>query len=293
MDPSFIPIQVTPSKTPFGLDQLVRAYKTTLSAEAAIAAAPAVGTVDEVFPFMFLMPISTPESAASATRIDLVYIGCLADDGGEPAAPILPAQKTDQSTAVQSATSSKLNTGSTLASPATLQYYAPASVLTYFSFAAPGTTTAPVPSASPVPITLTISDTTYSPGGGIQGSIDALFTLQIVSTIESTEVVPGQYWQNVARTSKLYSPWIFDVASGPYVTLYNPGGNYTAGDTLTISSGGEGATISVLSVGSVFGDGGGILSFTVSSVTFTAAHTALPASGGSGSGAGFNVFIIP
>jgi hypothetical protein len=166
-------------------------------------------------------------------------------------------------------------------------------VLTYFSFGAPGTTQAPPPSASPVPITLTISDTTYSSAGGVQASIDALFTLQVISIIESTEIVPGHYWQNVARTSKLYSPWIFSVASGPYVTLYNPGDGYTAGDTLTISSGGGSATINVLSVGSVYGGGTGILSFTVGSDTFTTAHNALPASGGTGSGAGFNVMIIP
>jgi hypothetical protein len=290
MDPSFIPVEVVPSKTPFALDQLRRSYKTPLLAEAAIAAAPNVGDADEAFPFMFLMPISTPESAESATRIDLVYMGCLRDDG---AAPILPAQKTDNNTAVQSATSSKLNTGGTLASPATLQYYAPQSVLTYFSFGAPGTTEAPEPTGNPVPITLTISDTTYSSGGGIQSSIDALFTLQIISTLESTEIVPGQYWQNVARKQKTYSPWIFDVASGPYVTLFSPGNGYAASDTLTISSGGESATIVVDSVGSVWGGGTGILSYHVTANTFTTGHNALMASGGTGSGAGFNVFIIP
>jgi hypothetical protein len=297
MDPTFIPVDVTPDKTPFGLDQLRRNYKTSLSAEDAIAAAPAVGDADEVFPCMFLMPLSTPESAESATRVDLSYMGTIAFTGtgevGDPFLPVLPAAKTDYNTSVQSSTSSKLNTGATLASPATLQYYAPATVLTYFSFGAPGTATAPVPSASPVPITLTVSDTTYSPGGGVQSSIDTLFVLQIVSTIDSTEIVPGQYWLNTARTSKLYSPWIFDIASGPYVTLYNPGDGYTAGDSLGISSGSENATIIVDSVGSLWGGGTGILSFHVTSNTFTTAHTALPASGGSGSGAGFNVFIIP
>jgi hypothetical protein len=75
MDASFKPIEIVPSKTPFGLDQLRRSYKTALSATAAIAAAPTVGTADETFPTMFLMPITTPESAASATRIDLTYMG--------------------------------------------------------------------------------------------------------------------------------------------------------------------------------------------------------------------------
>src|SRR5580765_5231092 len=131
MDASFIPVEVVPSKTPFGLDQLRRSYKTALSAEDAIAAAPAIGTADEVFPFMFLMPISTPESAESATRIDLNYMGCMRDDGAEVPQPILPAQKHDDNTAVQSVSASKLSSGLTLASPATLQYYAPSNALTY------------------------------------------------------------------------------------------------------------------------------------------------------------------
>ena len=93
MDASFIPVEIVPSKTPFGLDQLRRSYKTALSAEAAIAAAPAVGTADEVFPNMFLMPISTPESAESATRIDLLYMGIFGED--------LPASKHDSDTVVR------------------------------------------------------------------------------------------------------------------------------------------------------------------------------------------------
>src|SRR4029077_4071122 len=117
MDPSFIPVEVVPSKTPFGLDQLRRSYKTALSAEDAIAAAPAAGTADEVFATMFLMPISTPESAESATRVELVYMGTF--DG------TLPAQKASTSAQVASATT---NTSSaifpaTATNPATVQFY--------------------------------------------------------------------------------------------------------------------------------------------------------------------------
>src|SRR5882724_10902055 len=103
MDPSFIPIETVPSKTPFGLDQLRRSYKTSKSAEDAIAAAPNVGDADEVFPKMFLMPITTPEPAATATRVDLIYQGCMKTDGDGN--PILPAQKHEDDDAVLSASS--------------------------------------------------------------------------------------------------------------------------------------------------------------------------------------------
>ena len=142
MDSSFIPVEVVPSVTAYGLEQLRRSYKTALSAEAAVAAAPLVGEPDEVFPNMFLVNVSTPESAESATRIDLLYMGCLRGDEG---VPILPNEKTDYGTAVQSATSSKNSYGATLNSPATLQYYAPSIALSYISFEGPGTTAAPTP----------------------------------------------------------------------------------------------------------------------------------------------------
>ncbi len=288
MDASFIVVEVVPSRTPFGLDQLRRTFKTSLSAAAAIAAAPAVGTVDETFPFMFLMPINAPESAESATRIDLVYQGCMAGDES----PTLPDQKHDSGNAVQSASSSKASTGGTMTSPATIQYYAPSNTLTYFTFGAAGTTPADTPAATPTVITWTVGDTSYSIGNLVSDLIDVFFSLQINQTITSTEVVPGQYWQNVATTTVTYVPFIFDVPSGPLVTLASPGDGYHVGDSLSISSGGEGATITVLTVGGILG-GSGILSFSVSANTFTVAHTLLPASGGFGTGAKFNVTIIP
>jgi hypothetical protein len=213
---------------------------------------------------------------------------------GEEGTPTLPLQKTDYSNAVQSATSSKSNDGTVLSSPATIQFYAPQTVLSYFSFGAPGTDVPSDPSGVPVIITLTVGDATFSAGsGGVQATVDKFFSQQVLATIDSTEIVPGAYWQNVARKTKGYSPWIFDVVSGPYLSLYSPGNGYTAGDTLGISSGGESATIVVDSVGSVWGGGTGLLQWHVTANTFTTSHNILMATGGTGTGAGFNVFIIP
>jgi hypothetical protein len=293
MDPSFNPVEVVPSKTPFGLDQLRRSYKTELSADDAMLAAPLPGTVDEVHPFMFLTAISTPESAESATRVDLVYTGCVlytwTGVEGDPFVPVLPDSKHEQGSDVQSATSSKLNSGLSLASPATVQFYAPSRVLTYFTFGAPGTTAADDPAEAPTVITLTISDTTYSPSGSIQNSVDQLFSAQIVATSQAVEIVPGQFWQNVARKTKVYVSWIFTpLAPGSYIYLSGWGINYFAGNSLAISSGGESGAITVDSVDV----SGQITGYHTTSNTFTVAHNLLPASGGSGTGAKFNVVIV-
>jgi hypothetical protein len=293
MDPSFIPVEVVPSKTPFGLDQLRRSYKTALSAEAAIAAAPAVGAVDEVFPCMFLMPISTPESAESATRIDLLYMGTIQFTGtgveGDPFLPVLPAQKHDADDAVQSASSSRSNDGRVASSPLTVQFYAPASTLSYFSFGAAGTIQADDPTDAIKIITLTVADTTMTIGTiSLQALVDAFFSEQIIETHQSTEIVPGQYWQNVSKKTKSLTAFIIDVAPGVYILMCYVGTGYAAGDTLTISSGGESATISITAVGI----SGEITAWTVSSNTFTVPYSCLVASGGSGSNARLSVEVV-
>jgi hypothetical protein len=222
----------------------------------------------------------------------VLYIGAFASSGGNP---VLPAAKTDQNVAVLSASSSKASDGAALTSPATVQYYAPTNDKTYFTYNAPATGNfATDPTAAIVPISLTIADTSYSITGPISDVINKFFTQQIIHTLESSELVlGGKYWQNISRKQKLLQAWLFAVTSGGYITLYSAGVGYSVGDSLSISAGGESATMSVTSVGSVYGAGGGILGFTVTANTFTASHTSLGASGGSGSGAGFNVTYVP
>ena len=284
-----VEIAVVPSKTAFGLDQLRRSYKTDSTAEA-MALTPVIGTPDGAFSFMFLVRADINETAATSTEVDLTFAGCLKDDGSGN--PLLPDQKLDYDNAVQSVSSSKSRSGLLLTSPATLQYYAPSRILSYMSFGGPGTLFASDPTADPVIITLTSGDTTLAPGTEVQTIVDNMFTLTVVNTFSSTEVVPGQYWQNQSRKTKIYSPWIFAITSGAYISLYSPGNGYTVGDTLTITSGSESATIVVDVVGGVLG-GSGIMTWHVTANTFTTAHNMLMATGGSGTGAGFNVFIIP
>jgi hypothetical protein len=287
MDPSFIPVEVVPSKTPFGLDQLRRSYKTALSAEDAIAAVPNVGDADEVFPFMFLMPIATPESAESATRIDLVYMGCIRDDGDGN--PILPVAKHDSATAVQSASSSRADDGRTADPAITVQFYAPTVKLTYFSFGAPGTDTAADPAEDLQVITVTLADQALSVGSGtVNGLIEAFFDVQTLETHESSEIVPGQYWQNTSQKVKSYTPFIFNLDPGAYLSLSAPGTSYAISDILTVAAGGESASVTVVQVGI----SNSITAFSVGSNTFTMAHANISASGGSGTGAKFNVNIV-
>ena|SRR5581483_7583451 len=288
MDASFMPIETVPGKNAFGLDTLRRSYKTDLSAEAAIAAAPDLGTADETFAKMFLTSVLTPEPAGAATQVDLIYTGCIKTSGGNP---VLPASKSEDDDQVQSVSSKRTSSGVILNDPVTLQYYAPSKVLSYVSFGGPGTQVADDPDEDPRVISYSVGDTTFSIGVVIQEIIDLLFMPQIIHTPKSTEIVPGQYWMNVSRKTKTLSPWIFDLTPGAYVLLASPGNGYTIGDSLTISSGGESATIVVDQVFGAFG-GSGLLAWHVTANTFTAAHNLLAASGGTGTGAKFNVIII-
>jgi hypothetical protein len=141
--------------------------------------------------------------------------------------------------------------------------------------------------------TYTFGDTTFSISGSLEDIINTLFSVHIIGTLQSKEIVSGQYWENVSRKTKTLTPFIFDFPSGAHLTLFSPGDGYSVGDILTVNGSSGYGTVQVLSVGSVFGGGTGILSYTQLSATFTENETALPASGGSGSGAGFNVWVIP
>jgi hypothetical protein len=208
MDSSFIPVQVVPSKTPFGLDQLRRSYKTALSAEDAIAAAPAVGDADEVFANMFLMPISTPESAESATRIDLVYTGSLSGDEGDPD---LPAIKHSLSDAIASATTytSSAIFPAVATVPASVSYHAHTSVITLFSIADTSAEVCPDPAAVTVDDLVSWTLAAEQPASSFPDIaawlLSAAFVQRVIETINSDEIVPGQYWQITKRkVTQLY-----------------------------------------------------------------------------------------
>jgi hypothetical protein len=205
---------------------------------------------------------------------------------------ILPPVKRQFDDAVMSASSQRTSDGTILNAAATVEYYAPTSVISYISLDGPGTTVAPPPSADPRVISFTVGDTSLSIGGPISTIVSSLFQIQTKQTFKSSEIVPDKYWQNESTTTKVLSPWVFDVTSGAYLILYSPGNGYAVGNTLTVSSGGQNAVVVVDSVFGAYG-GTGILDWHETSNSFTVAHNALPASGGSGSGAGFNVVIVP
>lgn len=209
MDASFIPIEVVPSRTPFGLDQLRRTYKTSLSAAAAIAAAPAVGTVDETFAFMFLMPINTPESAESATRVDLVYQGCLSGDE----TPTLPAVKHDSDNPVTTATTytSSAIFPAVATVPASVQYHAHANQISCFSQTETTTEEPDAPAAITVDDFITWTLAAEQPAGSFPDIqlwlLNNAFVQYVVESVQATEIVPGQYWQITKRKVMTLFPY--------------------------------------------------------------------------------------
>ncbi len=284
--------QKRPSQQQYGLDTFTEIYKCDATADVVLTdpTVPQIGSAHPDYEFMFVTGRPCYETGESASELNLIYTGCLNDDGlGNP---VLPAQQNQDDTQIQSASSSRASTGGILTSPATLQFYAPSNVLTYVSFGGPGTDLPDDPTGTPVVITWTVGDTSLSIGNLVTDLIDIFFTLQVNLTSQSSEIVSGQYWQNTFRKTLIYVPFIFDIPSGPFVTLASPGDGFTVGDTITISGTGS-ATMVVDSVGSIFGGGSGIIAYHVTSDTFTVGGNLIPGSGGTGSGSLWNVLIIP
>lgn len=281
----------TPSRTQFALDQLALSYKSDLPWDQTVVdpSLPEKGDAHPSFSFMFVSDVRLQESGANACEFEVIYQGAFQSSGG---APILPFAQTEQDSAVQSATSSKDSGGNALVSPATVQYYAPTNTKNFFSYNGPATSGfAADPSGAIVIISLTMSDTSYLVVGSIQDQVYSMFSQAVIHTLRSSEVVATKYWSNTSIKQKIFQPFLFDV-TGAHLILSVAGVGYTAGNTLTISSGGQSATIVVDSVGATFGAGGGILSFHATANTFTSTVNDLPASGGSGSGAVFSVWYI-
>lgn len=210
MDASFIPIAVTPSKTPFSLDQLVRTYKTSLSATAAMAAAPAVGTADETYPNMFLMPVSTPESAESATRIDLVYMGCFDGDEGDPTLPAIK-HSLERSVATATTYTSSAIFPAVADVPASVQYYQPASAIVVLSITSTSAEVCPDPDAIVVGDLISWTLAAEQPASSFPEIAAFLlsdaFVQNIVETSNAEEIVPGEYWQITKRKTMNLFPY--------------------------------------------------------------------------------------
>ncbi len=269
------PAEWTPNT--WGLDQLVIPYSGDVDDLETFLSAHSPGEVSPIDANMFLMS-KHPDSNKQFPTVQMVYQG---KRGGT-----LPPQRNGKSNPVQSCTS-VYGFGGPAVSPITIEYKAPTNTLSYITRTA-GTTEADDPSGSPIIVNVTAQGISFN-FSNIALILSNLFTEYIQGDIVSQETVPGQYWQNEAKKTKGYLPYVVNIVSGSAVIqLSTPGANYSIGDTLSISSGGESAVITVTSLGL----SNSVLSYLATS-NFTTPHAQLAASGGSGSGASFNVIIIP
>ncbi len=279
----------TPQNTQFGLDTFTEHYKCDATADVVLtdAGVPQMGDPHPDYPFMFVTGRPCVETGESASALDLIYTGCLMDDGDGN--PILPDSQSQDGNSIASASSSRAVSGLVASSPNTVQYYSPGKTLTYFSFGGKGTTEADDPPDTPSVISLTMGDVTLSFGGTVQAIVDDFFSPFITSTIQSQEVVAGQYWSNTAQKQTTYSPFIFTLPSGPFLNLCATGQGYAIGETLTISGGGGVAIIDLTQTGIA----GSVTGWTITSITCTTNENNVGAGGGGGTGCRFNIIIAP
>ncbi len=271
----------TPGQQQFGLDTFTEHYKCDATANVVLTdgSVPAIGSAHPFYSSMFVTARYCSETSESASALDLTYMGTLSGE--------LPAQKHDTDNAVQSATSSLGTNGTIATSPISISFYAPTNVLTYWSTDGPGTDVADDPTDALVVISIAIGDTAIT-GGSIPSLVGIFFQEQILETHNSVEVVAGQYWQNTSRKIKSYVAFVVTLTPGFYISLSASGSGYSIGNTLTITDGGETATMDV----NTLGIGNSVASFTVVTNTFTHGVNFLSASGGSGANAKFNVIEV-
>ncbi len=271
----------TPGQTQFGLDTFTERYKCDAAADDVLTdgSVPAMGSAHPDYASMFVTARYVSETGESASALDLTYMGTLSGD--------LPPRKHDTENAVQSATSSRGTNGVIATSPISVQFYAPTNVLSYISTSGPGSDVADDPTDDLVIIGITIGDTSVS-AGSVPDLVGIFFQQQILETHQSTEIVTGQYWQNTSRKIKSYIAFVVTLTPGFYIALAASGSGYAVSNTLTITSGGETATMNV----DTLGIGNSVASFTVLTNTFSAPHNLLSATGGSGSNAKFNVIEV-
>ncbi len=126
----------TPSNTQFGLDTFTEHYKCDATADIVLTdlSVPAIGSA-HAFPYQFMFVTSRycSETGESASALDLVYTGCLTDDGDGN--PILPTQKATTAGQVASATTNTSSAifPSTATNPATVTFYAITNTLSFFT----------------------------------------------------------------------------------------------------------------------------------------------------------------
>ncbi len=125
----------TPGNTQFGLDTFTERYKCDATADVVLTdpGVPQLLSAHNDYQFMFLINRYCSESGESASALDLVYTGCLTDDGD--ASPVLPTQKATSAGQVASATTNTSSAifPSTATNPATVTFYSITNTLSFFT----------------------------------------------------------------------------------------------------------------------------------------------------------------
>src|SRR6266436_5573027 len=103
--------QKRPAQQQYGLDTFTEIHKCDASADVVLTdpTVAQMGSVHADYPFMFVTGRPCYETGESASELNLIYTGCLNDDGlGNP---VLPAQQNQDDTQIQSASSSRSFSG--------------------------------------------------------------------------------------------------------------------------------------------------------------------------------------
>src|SRR5882757_10664041 len=124
-----------PGQQQFGLDTFTESYKCDATADVVLTdpTVAQMGSAHPDYSFMFVTARPCSETGESASVLDLIYTGCLTDDGSGN--PTLPAQRPSSGGQIASATT---NTDAdifpaTVTNPATVTFYAITRTLSFIS----------------------------------------------------------------------------------------------------------------------------------------------------------------
>lgn len=196
-----------PGTTQYGLDTFTESYKANDAADVVLtdSGTPQRGDAHPDYATMFVTDRYASETGPSACALDIIYMGTLSGD--------LPPQKSTSSGTVASATT---NTDAdifpaTVTNPATVQFWAVTSVLTFISDN-PDDTSEP---DDPTEVTQLISwDLGFGlqPGISMPSLVTYLLTSAFVQGIieappEIEPLVDGQFYQIIKRKTRTLFPY--------------------------------------------------------------------------------------
>jgi len=202
-----------PGQPQFGLATFTKTFKCDAAADVVMTDpdVPQQGDPDEDYPFMFVTDRYVSESGESASALDLVYMGCLTDDGDGN--PILPTQKPSSAGQTASATTntSSIIFPSTATNPASVTFHAITNTL---SFVSNDVDDASEPDDPPEITSLITWDLGFGVQPGLSNPDLILFLLNdaFVQAIDEPPpdiepIVAGQFWQITKRKTRTLQPY--------------------------------------------------------------------------------------